>query len=153
MAARGEVLVALAGADGEFLFAVIEGDVAAARHGEDVRQADAVSVVGFFGDGDGLAAFAFGEFGDFFGGDERDSAFVGNGEDVRLAVRQGLQGDGAAVAAGGDERFAAFGFAGEFAACNEEAVAVVGGDEVAPFGLDDDGGDDVRVGVDAHAAA
>lgn len=100
-----------------------------------------------------MAAFAFGEFGDFFGGDEGDPAFVTDGEDVRLAVRQGLQGDGAACAARGDEGFAAFGFAGEFGARDEEAVAVVGGDEVAAFGFDDGGGDDMRAGVDAHAAA
>ena len=153
MAARGEVVLAFAGADGEFLFAAVEGDVAPARYGEDVREADAVGVVGFFGNRQGLAAFAFGEFGDFFGGDEGDSAFVADGEDVRFAVRQGLQGDGAACATGGDEGFAAFGFAGEFGARDEEAVAVVGGDEVAAFGFDDGGGDDVRTGVDAHAAA
>ena len=127
VAARGEVVVAFVGADGEFLFAAVEGDVAPARYGEDVREADAVGVVGFFGNRQGLAAFAFGEFGDFFGGDEGDSAFVADGEDVRFAVRQGLQGDGAACAAGADEGFAAFGFAGELCTGDDEAVAVVGG--------------------------
>ena len=87
VAARGEVVLAFVGADGEFLFAAVEGDVAPARYGEDVREADAVGVVGFFGNRQGLAAFAFGEFGDFFGGDEGDPAFVTDGEDVRLAVR------------------------------------------------------------------
>ena len=38
VAARGEVVLAFVGADGEFLFAAVEGDVAPARYGEDVRE-------------------------------------------------------------------------------------------------------------------
>ncbi|EHM49736.1 hypothetical protein HMPREF9080_02985, partial [Cardiobacterium valvarum F0432] len=75
MAARGVIVVAFAGADGHFLFAAVQGDVASARIGADMAKAYAVLIVVFFGDGDGLAAFAFAEFGDFGGIDEGNSAF------------------------------------------------------------------------------
>ena len=111
MAARGEVVLAFVGADGEFLFAAVEGEFAAARYGEDVREADAVFVVGFLAIARVWLPLPLASSGISSAGMRATRPSLLMATDVRFAVRQGLQGDGAACATGGDEGFAAFGFA------------------------------------------